>query len=107
MEHKLKTVNPYFADLWRGLKTFEVRKNDRNFRLGDTLILQEYNPADNSYSGREVHTSILYLILGGSLGIEEGYCVIALGNRYRNDKAFTVSVSDNQEFLQKADKEKR
>ena len=38
-EHVLKTVEPYFSADAAGEKTFEVRRNDRAFQRGDTLIL--------------------------------------------------------------------
>jgi len=41
--HELKTVQPYFEDIWCDRKTFEVRKNDRDFQIEDLLILKEYN----------------------------------------------------------------
>jgi hypothetical protein len=43
-EHILKVVPPYFDALLDGSKTFEVRKNDRAYQAGDTLILWEYDP---------------------------------------------------------------
>jgi len=42
--HRLKTVDPYFTDVAVGRKTFEVRKNDRGFRVGDVLVLEEWHP---------------------------------------------------------------
>lgn len=44
MVHKLKTVQPFFDAVWSGEKTFEVRKNDRNFNIGDRLMLIEVVP---------------------------------------------------------------
>jgi ParB family chromosome partitioning protein len=41
--HKLKTQNPYFKQTWMKNKTFEVRKNDRDFQVGDFVILMYYN----------------------------------------------------------------
>lgn len=40
--HKLKIDSKYFDAVRKGFKTFEIRKNDRNFEVGDKLILQEY-----------------------------------------------------------------
>lgn len=48
MKHKLKTITPYFSQIWEGKKTFEVRKNDRDFQPGDTLALKEYNSLANT-----------------------------------------------------------
>jgi uncharacterized protein DUF3850 len=42
--HELKCIQPYFRDMWHGHKTFDIRKNDRNFQLGDILHLREYYP---------------------------------------------------------------
>ena len=40
--HHLKTVQPYFGDVKAGNKTFELRKNDRDFKVGDIVTLREY-----------------------------------------------------------------
>lgn len=49
MTHELKTWPEYFFLVLIGIKTFEIRKNDRNFEVGDTLILQKWNPETNQY----------------------------------------------------------
>ena len=41
MIHELKIWNEYFEEVFMGYKTFEVRKNDRDFKKGDTLILKK------------------------------------------------------------------
>ncbi len=40
--HYLKTIEPYFTAVKKGIKTFEVRKNDRNFKVGDMIYLTRY-----------------------------------------------------------------
>jgi hypothetical protein len=42
--HHLKCQQPYFNALWRGEKTFELRRNDRGFEVGDCLYIFEYYP---------------------------------------------------------------
>ena len=44
MKHELKTWPQYFCRVADGTKTFEVRKNDRGFQQGDTVILKEWSP---------------------------------------------------------------
>lgn len=45
MIHQLKQASFYFEDVISGKKTFEVRKNDRDFKVGDLLALNELNEA--------------------------------------------------------------
>lgn len=59
--HELKTWPSYFRDLWWGLKKFEVRKNDRDFKIDDIIILREYEMKDDSYSGRAIRIKITYI----------------------------------------------
>lgn len=42
--HTLKLESKFFADVSRGLKSFEIRKNDRDFNVGDYIILKRYDP---------------------------------------------------------------
>ena len=35
MIHQIKLVQPYVDAVYKGFKTFEVRKNDRHYRIGD------------------------------------------------------------------------
>jgi len=74
MEHKLKTWPVYFFDVATGMKTFEIRKNDRRFSVGDTLCLQEYDPDKQEYTGEELKVKIDYTVsLDGLPGIPVGY----------------------------------
>ena len=50
--HELKTWPGFFAGIVTGEKTAEVRRNDRNFAVGDTLVLREYNAETGEYTGR-------------------------------------------------------
>lgn len=42
MTHHLKTKPEYFQAVINGKKPFEIRYNDRNFQVGDRVILEEY-----------------------------------------------------------------
>ncbi|WP_410744599.1 DUF3850 domain-containing protein, partial [Clostridium neonatale] len=50
--HELKVWPQYFGRILDGSKTFEFRKDDRGFELGDTLILREFEPGVRDYSGQ-------------------------------------------------------
>lgn len=76
MIHELKTINPYFSRAWEQEKTFEVRKNDRDFQKGDTVLLKEYDAELDIYSGRELLCTILYVLIDYPV-IEGGYVVFS------------------------------
>lgn len=59
--HELKTWPVYFNAMWDGRKTFEIRLNDRDFQVGDQLVLREFNPSDNTYSGRTMLRTVRYI----------------------------------------------
>jgi len=89
MIHELKTVDPYWSDVASGAKTFEVRKNDRGFSVGDTLLLRRYSPGSGCYvrggdldinpaAADTVWATVTYVLPGGSLGIAPDTCVLGL-----------------------------
>ena len=75
MEHKLKTLPEFYQQVVSGNKTFEARKNDRDFKIGDVLHLQEW---DGSYTGQECHRLVTYMLTGEEFGIKEGYCILGI-----------------------------
>lgn len=68
--HKLKTDAGPFAQVWAGLKTFEVRKFDRDFRLGDELLLMEHDRETKAYSGAWIRARVVSMIRPGEYGLE-------------------------------------
>jgi hypothetical protein len=61
MIHQLKTKPGYFDDIAKGLKPFEVRDNDRDFRVGDFLALNEYDEAEKE-TGRCMLVEASYIL---------------------------------------------
>jgi ASC-1-like (ASCH) protein len=76
MEHKLKTKTDYFNAHAQGLKNFEIRWDDRNYKVGDILILQDYDE-ETGLSGREIRKRVTYLT---TLEQVPGYIVMAVEN---------------------------
>ncbi|MBU0978093.1 MAG: DUF3850 domain-containing protein [Nanoarchaeota archaeon] len=77
MIHYLKVWPEYFQPLWIGTKEFEIRQNDRDFQVGDTLLLKEWNPKTGKYTGREFPKRITYIIQG-KFGLPNNLCVMQL-----------------------------
>ncbi len=53
-----KNIRPeFFERLLSGEKTFELRLADFKPKVGDTLVLKEYDPKKKAYTGRKVERS--------------------------------------------------
>ena len=80
--HRLKTWPSFFRDIEGGIKTFELRKNDRGFHLGDTLVIAEYDPWKDTFSGKEIMVRVVYFMdTHGPLEVPalcDGYCVMGI-----------------------------
>lgn len=62
MTHALKTERPFFAAIVDGTKTFDVRKHDRPFVVGDDILLQEWDEVNGGYTGNEWKGEIIYIL---------------------------------------------
>ena len=83
--HELKSWPEFFGPLMDGKKTFDLRKNDRNFKVGDRIRFVEWTPETKSYTGRECERNIVYMIHGlgpGCIeplrGLHSGYVILGL-----------------------------
>ena len=77
--HNLKTWKEYFQAIQDGKKNFELRKNDRDFKVGKILILEEYDPDTSEHTGRAIHASIEYILEDGhQFGLVDGYVVMGI-----------------------------
>lgn len=83
MIHQLKCASNYFDDVIAGKKTFEVRKNDRNFHVGDFLALNEItqhecnSKHEHLETGRSTLVHVHY-ILDDPEYMKEGYVVLGI-----------------------------
>jgi hypothetical protein len=59
--HALKTWPDYFRELLLKRKHTEFRAFDRDFKVGDILLLKEWDPKTNEYTGRELQRLVTYL----------------------------------------------
>lgn len=74
--HDVKLGATFFEYVKTGRKTFELRKNDRGYKEGDTIVLHEYK--DGATTGRTITKKIVYM-LEDFTGLEDGYCILGLG----------------------------
>ena len=78
--HELKTWPSAFEAILRGDKTHEWRKNDRDYQVGDQLLLEEYNPAPFEHAGgyteRQVKVEVTYIT--ENFGVPNGWCAMSI-----------------------------
>lgn len=74
MIHELKILPEYFEEVETNHKTFEIRKNDRDFQVGDILILNEW---DGGYTDNSVERLVTY-ILSDNKYVKEGYVIMSI-----------------------------
>src|SRR5262245_19533902 len=77
-EHDLKCWPPFWEDVDSGRKTFELRKDDRAYEVGDVIVLREWHPGVKLYTGRVCRRTVSYKLGGGSWGLADGYCIPGL-----------------------------
>lgn len=76
--HHLKCWPVEFRAIREGRKTGEFRRDDRNYLTGDFIILKEWNPRGQAYSGEAVAVEVTYITRGPHFGIPAGYCVMSI-----------------------------
>ncbi|MBE6695323.1 MAG: DUF3850 domain-containing protein [Ruminococcaceae bacterium] len=75
MIHRLKILPEYFLAIAKGIKTFDVRFNDRGYKLGDYIVFEEY--CEGKYTGRFLVAKIVH-ILNDPEYCKEGYVILGI-----------------------------
>lgn len=88
--HQLKVWPQYFFAIVAQGKRFEVRRADRPYQVGDKLVLNEWDPMEQAFTGHGCTCTITYILPGGQHGIEEGYAVLGF-------KLHTITQHFNQQ----------
>lgn len=73
MTHELKILTEYFEPVISGRKRFEIRENDRDYKIGDRLILREWT--GESYTGDSYKAEITYIT---DYAQQDGYVVLGI-----------------------------
>lgn len=77
--HKLKLISDYYDDSARGIKNFEIRKNDRDFKVGDILELREWSCIDGKGEYTDnVHWKIITYILDDEQYLVKDYVCLSV-----------------------------
>lgn len=75
--HELKVYPKFFDEIVSGKKTFEIRKNDRDYAVRDFIIFKEW---DGYYTNKIFNVRITYLLKHEDFpeGIPKDYVVFAI-----------------------------
>jgi len=81
--HDLKCWPESFQPAWEGMKRAEFRRNDRDYRVNDVLILREFDFGSEEYSGRLIFATATHVLYGPEFEIPDGLCMISFHETYR------------------------
>lgn len=84
-EYNVKSWESFFQAFKRGEKKHDMRDlKDRNYKVGDILNLQEYDPFTGMYTGDSMRMKITYITSRdtpcafSSAALDRDYCILSL-----------------------------
>jgi len=57
-----KSWPKYFEQVKSGKKNFELRLADFDIKVGDTLVLEEWDPENKQYTGRKIEKKVNFVL---------------------------------------------
>ena len=82
MEHTLKIWEAQYHDVRSGDKSFELRKNDRGYQKGDTLVMEAYDSRQRTFFDHAthppIHAEVTYVLSGGMFGLHDNYVCMSI-----------------------------
>lgn len=79
MIHHIKCWPKFYEAVVSGKKRFEYRQNDRDFKEGDFIVLEEFEYDDRLYTGREEMFRVLYTLSHNDIkSLPEGYVIMSI-----------------------------
>jgi len=106
--HQLKTWPTHFQDLIERKKTFEIRKNDRDFQVGNLLELLEWQPifkgsmespfeiVGGSFTGRNLTVEVTHILSAPEFGVDEN--VVILSIKFQDTLKFKEPTTNEKPF---------
>jgi len=77
--HELKTWPEYFQAIKSGAKAFELRRDDRDFAVGDELWLREWDPDAQCFTYEDLTVRVTYVLRDAeAFGLMCGFCVLGI-----------------------------
>jgi ASC-1-like (ASCH) protein len=76
--HNIKILPNYLIEVKSGEKKFELRKNDRDYKVGDTLCLEEWCSHFEGYTGKEFYVNVTNVLKGGVYGLDKDFVIMSI-----------------------------
>lgn len=77
MIHHIKIWPRFYDEVAGGQKTSQLRRDDRNYNIGDQLTMEEYDPELEIYTGRTVRAFVTDKITD-CVGLIPEYCILSI-----------------------------
>ncbi len=103
--HDLKCHPPWWEDINSGRKTVEIRFNDRDYWVGDILILREWvrplhgvvlsGVTADGYTGRVCQRVVTHILEGSrdGMGLVSGYVALSLSGGPGTDRGLAMDAA--------------
>lgn len=83
--HTVKSWTYLFDAFMRGEKSHDIRVMDRDFKVGDELVLQRYDWGRSEYTGEETRAVVTYITSGqheacafSGAVLHPKYCILSI-----------------------------
>lgn len=81
--HELKVKDEYFREVLRENKTFELRKNDRDYQVGDLIHFVDIEGSNhiigNPFYNKNLVFQITYILKDvPQYGLDKDYCILGI-----------------------------
>lgn len=99
--HIVKSWPQFFEPIVAGIRTSDMRdKTERNYQIGDRMLLQEYDPFKGAYTGREQEVEITHIISNdtpcalSSVALDNNFAVLSI--RLVGQRAYKIGRAHDE-----------
>ena len=99
MKHiEKKCLQEYYQAVRKRIKTFEIRKDDSDYEVGDIMELYEWD--GEQYTGHKIAREITYILRDAEqYGLEKGYCILAIQPIGWNESYYVCQNGTNNQNI--------
>lgn len=83
--HYVRSWSHLYDAIDAGFKVHDLRKNDRDYKVGDHLVLQRFDNTTGTFTGEELKVEITYITgrdhvpcAFSSAVLDNNYCILSI-----------------------------